>query len=131
LTSCQPVIKTIPPQCADNCSNNGICVNFSYCQQLAIDNVAKYGNDTAAYPLSCGANANISAAYNQTGACACYQGFTGLNCGIVGSKTLVALAALSAGLIALIVVMALLGAAVCGGGAVAVYVFLLSSLLSF
>jgi hypothetical protein len=83
--------------------------------------VTNLGNETSQYPLSCGTNANISRGYNQTGACACNQGFTGLNCAIIATKTLVALAALGAGLIALIVILALLGAAMCGGGAIAVY----------
>jgi hypothetical protein len=45
-----------------------------------------------------------------------------LNCALIGKKTLVALAALGAGLIALIVILACLGAAMAGGGAAAVYV---------
>jgi len=72
------------------------------------------------YLLSCGTNANQSKEFNQTGACACFQGFVGLNCAIVGRKTLVALAGLAAGLIALIVIAALLAAACASGGAVAV-----------
>jgi len=63
---------------------------------------------------------NASRANNQTGACACFQGYTGLNCALIGKKTLIALAALGAGLIALIVVLALVGAAVAAGGAAAV-----------
>jgi hypothetical protein len=73
--------------------------------------------------MDCGDNANTSRRYNQTGACACFAGYTGLNCALFGAKTLVALAALGAGLIALIVILALLGAAMAGGGAVAAYVF--------
>jgi hypothetical protein len=72
--------------------------------------------------LDCGDNANTSRRYNQTGACACFQGYTGLNCALFGAKTLVALAALGAGLIAMIVILAIVGAAMAGGGAMAAYV---------
>jgi hypothetical protein len=118
--SCQPPVKVIPPVCPDNCSNNGICVNLTRCAELEKENKQKYGNDTGLYLLSCGTNANKSKEFNQTGACACFQGFVGLNCAVEGRKTLVALAALSAGIIALIVLLALLGAALAGGGAAAV-----------
>jgi len=120
VTTCQPVIDVIPPVCPDNCSDNGVCVNLTTCDKLDKENKKKYGNDTGLYLLSCGNNANISRGYNQTGACACFQGFEGLNCVIAGKKTLLALAALGAGLIALIVILAILGAAMAGGGAAAV-----------
>jgi hypothetical protein len=120
LQSCQPKVPVTPPICPDNCSSNGICVNLTRCAELEKENKQKYGNDPGLYLLSCGKNANISKSFNQTGACACFQGYEGLNCGIVGKKTLVALAALGAGLIALIVILAVLGAACAGGGAAAV-----------
>jgi hypothetical protein len=120
LQSCQPTVKVVPPVCPDNCSNNGICVNLTRCAQLEKENKQKYGADEGLYLLSCGKNANKSKSFNQTGACACFQGFEGLNCGIFGKKTLVALAALGAGLIALIIILAILGAALAGGGAAAV-----------
>jgi len=120
LRTCQPPVEVIPPVCPDNCSDNGVCVNLTECARLEKENKLKYGNDTGLYPLSCGQNLNTSKKYNQTGACACFQGFVGLNCAIIGRKTLVALAALGAGIIALIVVLAILGAACAGGGAAAV-----------
>jgi hypothetical protein len=118
--SCQPPIKVIPPVCPDNCSNNGICVNLTKCAELEKENKQKYGNETGLYLLSCGTNANQSKEFNQTGACACFQGFVGLNCALEGRRTLLGLAGLAAGLIALIVIAALLCAALAGGGAVAV-----------
>jgi len=111
----------IPPTCPDNCTGNGRCVNLSTCAQIDSDNKKNHGNDTGAYDLSCGTNAATAKKNNQTGACACFQGFTGLNCALIGKKNDVIIgAALGAGLIALIVIMALLGAAIFGGGAVAV-----------
>jgi hypothetical protein len=110
----------IPPVCPDNCTGNGICVNLTTCDRLRADNNKKFGNDTGSYPLSCGDNANESRKYNQTGACACFQGFVGVNCALIGSKSLVALAALGAGLIALIVILAIVAALIAGGGAAAV-----------
>jgi len=120
VQTCQPKVPVIPPVCPDNCSNNGICVNLSRCASLEKENREKYGNDSAYYLLSCGSNANISKSYNQSGACACFQGFNGLNCAVVGDKKFIALAALGAGLIALIVILAILAAALAGGGAAAV-----------
>jgi len=120
VRTCQPRVPVIPPVCPDNCSNNGICVNLTRCADLEKENKAKYGNDSAYYLLSCGTNANISKSYNQTGACACFQGFQGLNCAVAGDKKFIALAALGAGLIALIVILAILAAALAGGGAAAV-----------
>jgi hypothetical protein len=114
------VIEVIPPVCPDNCSGNGICVNLSTCEKLEKENKKKFGADTGLYLLSCGANANTSKSFNQTGACACYQGFIGLNCLIVGKISNIVFAALGAGLIALIVILAILGAALAGGGAAAV-----------
>jgi len=119
--SCTGPVVVIPPTCPDNCTKNGRCVNLSTCNQIQAENVKKFGNNTGAYPQSCGNNSARAKANNQTGACACFQGFSGLNCAIVGKKNDVIIgAALGAGLIALIVIMALLGAAIFGGGAVAV-----------
>jgi len=122
LRTCQPEVKTVPPACLDNCTGPeyGICVNISTCDKLEKDNKAKYGNDTSLYLLSCGNNSNVSKANNLTGACACYQGKQGLNCLVPGAFNKVVFAALSAGIIALIVILALLGAACAGGGAAAV-----------
>jgi len=121
VTTCQPLIEIIPPTCPDNCSNQGKCVNLSYCDALEKENIRNYGNETGDYKESCGTNANVSRGFNQTGACACFQGFVGLNCALVGrNNALVLAAALSAGLIALIVILAILGAALAGGGAAAV-----------
>jgi len=120
LFTCQPPITIIPPTCPDNCTGNGVCVNLTTCDKLEKDNKRDHGDDTGAYLLSCGDNANKSREYNQTGACACFQGATGINCALIGKKSLVALAALGAGLIALIVILAIVAAIVAGGGAAAV-----------
>jgi len=120
LYTCQEEVPTTPPACADNCSTNGKCVNVTYCDELDRINKEKYGNDTTKYEISCGNNSALARGYNQTGACACFPGFSGFNCALGGSRSVALIAALSAGLIALIVLMALLGAAVAGGGAVAV-----------
>jgi len=106
--------------CPDNCTGNGVCLNTSSCDSLDKQNKLKYGNDTGLYLLSCGNNSKVAQANNQTGACACFAGYQGLNCALIGTKKLIALAVLGAGLIALIVLLALLGAALAGGGAAAV-----------
>jgi hypothetical protein len=56
---------------------------------------------------------------NQTQLCACIVGKTGLNCAIAGGISAALAAGLAAGILALIIVLGILGAAICGGGAVA------------
>jgi len=94
-------------------------VNVTYCDTLQKQNYAEFGNDTGKYKLSCGNNTAVAKSYNQSITCACYAGYQGFGCALVGNK-LAVLAVLGAGLIALIVLMALLGAGLAGGGAVAV-----------
>jgi len=119
--SCTPPVVVIPPTCPDNCTMNGKCLNLTACDKLAKENFDKFGNDSTKYDLSCGTNADFARKNNQTGACACVKGFTGFNCANIGkSNNVIIGAALGAGLIALIVILGLLGAAVFGGGAVAV-----------
>jgi tetrahydromethanopterin S-methyltransferase subunit E len=57
---------------------------------------------------------------NQTSLCACLDPYTGVNCGLLGTGINIVLAAgLAAGIIAAIVVLGLLGLALCTGGAYA------------
>jgi len=65
-------------------------------------------------------NLNKTLSNNQTALCACIDPYEGINCGIIGAGINITLAAgLAAGIIAAIVVLGLLGAALCGGGAYA------------
>jgi len=103
LITCPEISPFIPPSCPDNCSYHGICVNISNCSTLNYNNRLQYGNDTSKWPLSCGANLfiSISRGYNST--CACYQGFSGINCGN-GKYSFAALASIGGGIVALIVI---------------------------
>jgi len=65
-------------------------------------------------------NLNKTLANNQTSLCACLDPWTGVNCGVIGAGVNIKLAAgIAAGIIAAIVVLGLLGLALCGGGAAA------------
>jgi len=66
------------------------------------------------------ANLNATLADNQTSLCACLDPYTGVNCGVLGAGVNIKLAAgIAAGIIAAIVVLGILGLALCGGGAAA------------
>jgi len=120
--ACNAPAPFTPPACPDNCTNNGICVNSSVCAMLESTkgngDCGKYKHPQFGCP-NCGKNANATAKNNQTSACACYSGASGLNCAVVGGKSL-ALAALSAGIVAAIVIAALLLFAIFGGGTYAI-----------
>jgi len=86
--------------------------------------IVKYKNDkgeevTEVYTCSAD-NLNKSLANNQSALCACIDPYEGVNCGVLGAGINITLAAgLAAGIIAAIVVLGILGAALCGGGAFA------------
>jgi uncharacterized iron-regulated membrane protein len=63
---------------------------------------------------------NQTLARNQSALCACVDGQAGLNCLLVGTPLNLALVGgIAAGILALIIVLAILGLALCGGGAYA------------
>jgi len=114
----------VPAPCPDNCTNpNGICVNISFCEWINNQpgHVWKVKDSTTGKVkvYTCSAqNLNYSIAHNQSTLCACVSGKGGINCYAAGlSAGLVA--GLAAGILALIICMALLGLAICGGGAYA------------
>jgi len=126
--ACTPPAVFVPPQCADNCSNHGKCVNISTCKQIQalangaieVDTTDASGNPVKQYYTCSDQNLNETLAANQTSLCACLDPYTGVNCGVVGAGINIKLAAgLAAGIIAAIVVLGLLGLALCGGGAAA------------
>jgi hypothetical protein len=86
--------------------------------------IVKYKNNkgeevTEVYTCSAD-NLNKSLANNQSALCACIDPYEGVNCGVLGAGINITLAAgLAAGIIAAIVVLGILGAALCGGGAFA------------
>jgi hypothetical protein len=66
-------------------------------------------------------NVNASKKYNQSSLCACKAGYDGLNCALTVSFNNAIFAALAGGIIALIVILAVLAAlGILGGGALAV-----------
>jgi len=65
-------------------------------------------------------NLNTSTYLNYSAVCVCLSPFDGFNCGAVGAGVNIILAAsLAAGIIAAIVILGLLGLAICAGGAYA------------
>jgi hypothetical protein len=65
-------------------------------------------------------NLNQSSTLNHSALCICLDPYEGINCGAIGDGVNIVLAAgLAAGIIAAIVVLGILGLALCGGGAYA------------
>jgi len=118
--TCIPPLQTIPPECPDNCTGHGMCVNVSYCKTIEeMQNGALVTPDGTVY-LCDPSQLNQTLLYNQSKLCACVNGFSGVNCIVPVSPLNIALAAgLAAGLIALFVILGVLALALCGGGAYA------------
>jgi hypothetical protein len=118
---CPAIAVFIPPSCPDNCSANGICVNISTCLSLDAENIRLHGNDKSKWSKpSCGLNYNFSVANNYNTTCACFAGYSGINCGDVGFLIIVGI--LAGGIIAgiIIVVVAVICFGFVGGSAYAV-----------
>jgi len=88
-------------------------VNTSSCAALAQANANTNPNQYA-----CGSNYNNSIASNYSVTCACVPGISGINCGD-SRLSLGAIAAISGGIIAAIVLAALVALGLAGGGAMA------------
>jgi hypothetical protein len=87
---------------------------------LIIKSKDDQGNDVQLIYTCSGENLNATLAVNQTSLCACLDPWTGINCGVIGAGINIKLAAgIAAGIIAAIVVLGILGLALCGGGAAA------------
>jgi len=115
LYTCPEFIPTPPPQCPDNCSGLGLCVNNSLCAAIDANNTA----DPNHYPLRCGSNYNESLQLGYNDTCACLQGIgVGYNCGDA-SGNYGFIGALGGGIIAAIVIAAIIVAALVGGSAAA------------
>jgi hypothetical protein len=118
--ACIPPTDFIPPECPDNCTGNGICVNASFCKWIYAqpDHVWRHENGKA---YTCDQNIlNDTLARNQSNLCACVDGQGGLNCILAATPLNLALVGgIAAGILALIIVLAILGLALCGGGAYA------------
>jgi hypothetical protein len=100
----------------------GICVNTSFCKFIQSQPGGKWTDKSQNPPqtYTCSAyNLNYTRLNNQSQLCACIDGTGGLNCGGAGGISAAVVAGLTAGILALIIVMGILGAAMCAGGAVA------------
>jgi len=120
--TCIPPADFTPPECPDNCTGNGICVNVSFCEWIDAQPGHKWVDKSVDPPRTyiCDpAFLNYTISKNQSSLCACVNGRTGLNCGVAGGYLGALAAGLAAGILALIIVLGILGAAICGGGAVA------------
>jgi hypothetical protein len=117
--ACTPPSVFTPPECPDNCTGNGICVNVSYCLQIQAMPDGVIYLDGIAYSCDQG-NLNDTLSRNQSALCICIDGQTGINCLGVGTPLNLALVGgIAAGILALIIILAILGLALCGGGAYA------------
>jgi hypothetical protein len=114
--------------CPDGCNPKnetpkpGICVNVTFCKFIQSQPGGKWTDKSVkpAVTYSCSlANLNYTLTHNQTQVCACAPGIVGLNCGGAGGISAALAAGLTAGILALIIVLGILGAAMCAGGAVA------------
>jgi len=109
IKECTPPAVFVIPECPDNCTGHGFCVNRSQCDALE----GKKQADGKFY--SCHSSQNRT---NVSQVCACVKGWKGLNCAVFGGVNIVA-AAISAGIIAAIIIAILIGLMLAGGGAVA------------
>jgi len=113
LFRCEPPPVVKPPQCPDNCTGNGVCVNATKCDDPTFEGKEQKNGKT----YSCKANKNATA--NASVLCACIPGFAGINCALIAAGTDILAPVLAAGIIAAIVLAALLGLLCAGGGAAA------------
>jgi len=112
LFRCEKPPPVTPPQCPDNCTGNGICVNATKCDDPKFEGKEQKNGKT----YTCKSNKNKTA--NASVLCACLIGYDGINCAIAAAGTDLA-PILAAGIIAAIVIAALLGLMLAGGGAAA------------
>jgi hypothetical protein len=126
--ACIPPSLFIPPECPDNCTGHGRCVNITECKQIQtmdqgafiVKGTDENGQEVDLIYTCSDKNLNQTIAHNQSALCACLNPYEGVNCGILGTGINIKLAAgLAAGIIAAIVILGLLGLALCGGGAYA------------
>jgi len=112
---CEPPPPIKPPQCPDNCTGNGVCVNISKCYDEKFEGKEQKNGKT----YTCKANLNRTQANNGSFLCACIPTQEGINCAILAAGTNILAPVLAAGIIAAIVIAALLGIMLAGGGAAA------------
>lgn len=114
LYNCPTIAIYLPPECPDNCSSLGLCVNSTFCAELDKNNSL----NPAAYPYRCGINYNKSVLLGHNATCACIAGASGYNCGDY-SGSLLFISALAGGIIAAIILATIAFAAIAGGAATA------------
>jgi hypothetical protein len=107
MAACTVVTNFVPPQCPDNCTGHGQCVNVTsanYNQSQATDTA--FGTNVTAF-------------------CSCIPGYTGVNCGQGApppfSLTEVLATSLSVAAIVAIIVCAVIVAVACAGGGAFAY----------
>jgi len=114
LGTCAEIAPFTPPECPDNCSALGVCVNTSSCPELDANNT----RDAGQYPLRCGSNYNQSVQLGFNSTCACFPGAQGYNCGS-GTNFFAFASVIGAGVVAGIVIACVIAGAVVGGAAAA------------
>jgi len=112
---CEPPPPVTPPNCPDNCTGNGVCVNRTICYDEKFEGKEQKNGKT----YSCKANKNNNKTANASFICACIPNHEGINCAILAAGTDILAPVLAAGIIAAIVLAALLGLMLAGGGAAA------------